>query len=618
MSGTHRTGVVVATAALAAVSFFDGTPANAPETGRQISASDLQVVDCLLPGQVRKLGRRHTFLTQRRPVRTTALDCEIRGGEYVAYDRADYTTALEVWLESAEGGDPEAQYYVGEIHEKGLGTDPDYETAAEWYRKSAEHGYAPAQINLGYLYEKGLGVDQDPRQAIEWYRKASGVSGVIMLDSELEAIRQELAAAHERREEAEEAVRQLEADLEVKRSELESERASSQRSAERVTELEEEIASLNRALRSREGEVSRLEEARQQYSIAGPTIEIIDTTAVRGTDATSAASAETIVGRVEAPAGLESFLVDGDAQSVEPDGFFSVSVGDEQTITFVAIDLQGKRGELLYRRGAPAAEARDEPRPMGKKRRQSRFGNYHALIIGNDNYESLPDLDTALTDARALAELLETRYGFNTTVLPDAGYIDILAAFGELRESLTEKDNLLVYYAGHGDLDPVTGLGYWLPVDAERDRKVNWMSSREVSEQLSLIPARHALVIADSCYSGALTRSALARVETTTPAERDRWLRQMADHRSRTALTSGGLHPVLSEGGGGHSIFARAVLDELAENSDVLETQQLWSAVRARVGYVTKRIGRRQLPEYAPIRHAGHESGDFLFVPVKA
>jgi hypothetical protein len=74
---------------------------------------------------------------------------------------------------------------------------------------------------------------------------------------------------------------------------------------------------------------------------------------------------------------------------------------------------------------------------------------------------------------------------------------------------------------------------------------------------------------------------------------------------------------VLSEGGGGHSIFARAVLDELNENSGVLETLELWSAVRARVEYVTKRIGRKQLPEYAPIRHAGHESGDFLFVPVK-
>ena len=52
------------------------------------SAEALFVVDCLLPGQVRKLGKM-TFLTARRPIKTSAQDCEMRGGAYVAYDRAD-------------------------------------------------------------------------------------------------------------------------------------------------------------------------------------------------------------------------------------------------------------------------------------------------------------------------------------------------------------------------------------------------------------------------------------------------------------------------------------------------------------------------------------------------
>jgi hypothetical protein len=52
------------------------------------SADTLFVVDCLLPGQVRKLGTR-TFLTARRPIKTSPQDCEMRGGAYVAYDRAD-------------------------------------------------------------------------------------------------------------------------------------------------------------------------------------------------------------------------------------------------------------------------------------------------------------------------------------------------------------------------------------------------------------------------------------------------------------------------------------------------------------------------------------------------
>ena len=52
------------------------------------SADPFAVVDCLLPGQIRQLGAQVTHVTERRPIRTTAEDCAIRGGEYVALDRA--------------------------------------------------------------------------------------------------------------------------------------------------------------------------------------------------------------------------------------------------------------------------------------------------------------------------------------------------------------------------------------------------------------------------------------------------------------------------------------------------------------------------------------------------
>ena len=68
------------------------------------SADPFDVVDCLLPGQIRQLGTQVTYVTARRPIRTTAEDCAIRGGEYVALDRADYGTALKVWMSAAQGG----------------------------------------------------------------------------------------------------------------------------------------------------------------------------------------------------------------------------------------------------------------------------------------------------------------------------------------------------------------------------------------------------------------------------------------------------------------------------------------------------------------------------------
>jgi hypothetical protein len=121
-------------------------------------------------GQIKQLGTQVTFVGSGRPCAPRPATA-IRGGEYTSYDRADYGTALQVWMEPAEGGDAKAQTYVGEIYEK----QGDFASAAQWYQKAADQGYAPAQINLGSLYEQGKGVPKDPQQALGWYRKASGV-----------------------------------------------------------------------------------------------------------------------------------------------------------------------------------------------------------------------------------------------------------------------------------------------------------------------------------------------------------------------------------------------------------------------------------------------------------
>ena len=133
------------------------------------------VVDCLLPGQIRRLGTIATFVTARRPIKTTGEDCAIRGGEYVASDRASLASSLRVWQDPALGGNPKAQYYLGTIYEKGIQGNPDYTLAAVWYRKAADQGSSRAAINLGRLYEQGLGVDRNASEAFKWYVQASGL-----------------------------------------------------------------------------------------------------------------------------------------------------------------------------------------------------------------------------------------------------------------------------------------------------------------------------------------------------------------------------------------------------------------------------------------------------------
>src|SRR5690606_38057829 len=129
-------------------------------------------------------------------------DCGARGGEYLAYDRADYRSALNVWMETAQGGDAEAQTIVGEIYERGLGGEPNYEAAIEWYRRAAEQGYSRAQFNLGTLYEQGLGVPENRLEALNWYRRAWGLPE--------DSVIFQSAAAEEQAELREELARQVE------------------------------------------------------------------------------------------------------------------------------------------------------------------------------------------------------------------------------------------------------------------------------------------------------------------------------------------------------------------------------------------------------------------------
>jgi uncharacterized caspase-like protein len=302
--------------------------------------------------------------------------------------------------------------------------------------------------------------------------------------------------------------------------------------------------------------------------------------------------------------------------------FTEVAVRGTTTVRVTAVDRQGKREDLSFdlrsAAGAPGA-AGSAPAPAAAPAPGYAgidFGRYHALVIGNNGYRHMPRLRTAIHDAEVVSGLLRERYGFEVTLLRDADRYAILSALNGLRERLTSEDNLLIYYAGHGELDEVNMRGHWLPVDAELDNTANWISNVAVTDILNVMRARHVMLVVDSCYSGSLTRSSTARIATPmSAAEEENWLRTMIRKRGRLVLSSGGLAPVLDAGGGGHSVFARALIEVLANNQALLDGRGLYQEVAARVAYAASNIQFDQVPEFGPIRHAGHEAGAFFLVP---
>jgi len=252
---------------------------------------------------------------------------------------------------------------------------------------------------------------------------------------------------------------------------------------------------------------------------------------------------------------------------------------------------------LLGVAGLRAAGAADNP-----------FGTYHAVVIGINDYQHLPKLESAVGDAEEVAKVLEDRYGFTVRKLINPDRYALVRMLNTLRQELGPDDNLLVYNAGHGILDRDTDRGFWLPVDAEPDNEANWVANETITSNLGAMLAKHVLIVSDSCYSGTLTRSVDATLKTAT--EREEWLRRMAEKRSRTAMVSGGLEPVTDSGGRGHSVFARAFIDRLKEATEPIDAAAMFAQVKTQVV-----ANADQTPEYTTIRKAGHEGGDFLFFP---
>ncbi len=239
-----------------------------------------------------------------------------------------------------------------------------------------------------------------------------------------------------------------------------------------------------------------------------------------------------------------------------------------------------------------------------------KFGKYHALVIGSNDYKSLPKLKTAINDAQMVGQILRHDYGFKINVLLDPSRAEILLAFDKLRKKLTIEDNLVIYYAGHGWLDQEGDEGYWLPVDSSKDNKINWISNASITTTLKAISAKHILVVADSCYSGKLTRSA-GRLHVRLKDLG--YFFQISQKKARTVMSSGGLEPVIDSGGrGNHSVFATAFTDALKENKGIMDGTMLFNKIRRLVV-----LNSDQTPEYSDIRKAGHEGGDFLFVRKK-
>jgi len=80
---------------------------------------------------------------------------------------------VEWFQQKAERGDPEAQFHLAEIYERGVGAPADLPLAAKWYEEAAKAGHAKAQFRLATLLWSGRLGQSDFAGAARWFQAAS-------------------------------------------------------------------------------------------------------------------------------------------------------------------------------------------------------------------------------------------------------------------------------------------------------------------------------------------------------------------------------------------------------------------------------------------------------------
>lgn len=255
----------------------------------------------------------------------------------------------------------------------------------------------------------------------------------------------------------------------------------------------------------------------------------------------------------------------------------------------------------------------------------------YALIVGTDNYKGKGwnKLSNPIKDARAVADELSNSYGFDVQLLEDKPMDSIYKAIREYYRIAQPNDQLVVYFAGHGDVDnELLDDGFIVCTDS---RSINddpvrntYIPYAKLQKMLNNIPARQVLVLLDVCHGGTFDAKAFENVkrETSTTGISNKnvlqFLKDKLPLRTRKFLSSVGTEPAFDGKAGRHSPFANLLLQVLrakGEGSNGIVT----------LGDINAVLQTASLNETATLKISPHMAdfgntdafSEFIFIPIK-
>jgi Caspase domain len=256
------------------------------------------------------------------------------------------------------------------------------------------------------------------------------------------------------------------------------------------------------------------------------------------------------------------------------------------------------------------------------------FDNRHAFIVGINDYEYVSSLQTAINDAQQIASVLKERYDYNTHLCENPSGKELKDYIEKMAESITEKDCVLFYFAGHGiATDSEKGIkGFIVPSDAQVNDDSTLIPMSFLLDSFSKLKCKHFLVILDCCFAGAFRWAEKYRgIGKISERLFQQHYRYYSNNPSWQVLTSTSHRQKALDYLGGrevndspHSPFAQCLIHGLEGQADlnndtIITISELYTHLQSRFAGIFQGINNTQNVGLFPLEK--HGNGEFMFIP---
>lgn len=187
-----------------------------------------------------------------------------------------------------------------------------------------------------------------------------------------------------------------------------------------------------------------------------------------------------------------------------------------------------------------------------------------ALVIGNSQYQNLPQLRNPANDAETMSKAL-ANLGFTVFLANNLKHSELVRALGIYSKKSQKADISLIYFAGHGAALGNQNLMFPIDFDPKNSQHLDALVKLSDVSKLMQNGSRTNVIFFDACQEPLTLQTPGGQIDLKAVTPNVPPIGTLISYASATGSAA-------HDGSGNHSIFTGALLDNLGRPDTDIET----------------------------------------------